>query len=141
LIELNNNLTTTLTTNQIKLNDLKARLEALQKNEEGSGSSFKETIEAIKNGDIEKLKNLKSKVESSQATVSKEDEALKQVCNEFESLLLNQMLSSSLESTDIAGSGVGANIVKGMYIDGISRSSSGQFGLSSMLFEYLSKKS
>ena len=45
----------------------------------------------------------------------------------------------SLRSSNIAGEEVGSDIVKSMYIQAIADKSSGTFGISDMLFDFLSK--
>lgn len=67
------------------------------------------------------------------------DEELKRVSDEFESFFLNQIMDVSLRSTDVAGKGAGSDIIKGMYTQTISQSSAGTFGISSMLYEFLSR--
>ena len=67
------------------------------------------------------------------------DEELKKVANDFESFFLNQIMDVSLRSTKIAGEGAGSDIVKSMYIQSIADKSSGTFGISDMLFDFLSK--
>jgi Rod binding domain-containing protein len=69
----------------------------------------------------------------------KDDAALRQVCNDFEAYFMNQLLSTSLKNTNIAGEGAGSDIIKGMYTDAISQSSSGNMGISEMLFKFLSE--
>ena len=64
---------------------------------------------------------------------------LKKVCNDFESFFMNQLLEISLKTTKVAGEGVGADIFKGMYIDSISKQSSGNLGISDMLYQFLSE--
>ncbi|MFA9373515.1 hypothetical protein [Poseidonibacter sp.] len=67
------------------------------------------------------------------------DEELKRVSDEFESFFLNQIMDVSLRSTDVAGKGAGSDIIKGMYTQTISQSSAGTFGISNMLYEFLSR--
>ena len=69
----------------------------------------------------------------------KSDKALKDVCNNFESFFMNQILEVSLKSTNIAGDGTGSDIIKGMYTDALSQSSSGSMGISDMLYKFLSE--
>lgn len=68
-----------------------------------------------------------------------EDKELREVANSFESFFLNQIMDVSLKSTKIAGEGPGSDIIKGMYLQTISDSSAGTFGISNMLYEFLSK--
>lgn len=68
-----------------------------------------------------------------------EDDALKKVCDNFEAFFLKQLMDVSLKSTKVAGEGPGSDIIQGMYTDTVSQNSSGSFGISSMLYEYLSQ--
>lgn len=70
---------------------------------------------------------------------SKDDKQLKEVCDNFESYFLNQTLDVSLRSTNIAGEGAGSDIIKSMYIQALADSSTGSLGISSMLYEFLTK--
>ncbi len=72
-------------------------------------------------------------------TENLKDKELKRVSNEFEAFFLNQIMDVSLRSTDIAGKGAGSDIIKGMYTQTISESSAGTFGISNMLYEFLSR--
>lgn len=71
--------------------------------------------------------------------VGVQNERLKEVCNEFESFFTQQFLEASLKSTNIAGEGTGSEIIKGMYTEAVAKSSSGTFGISDMLFQFLSE--
>jgi len=64
---------------------------------------------------------------------------LKKVCNDFESFFMTQLLDISLKSTKVAGEGVGADIIKGMYTQNIADQSSGNLGISDMLYKFLSE--
>jgi len=68
------------------------------------------------------------------------DDSLRKVCNNFESFFMNQILEVSLRSTKVAGEGTGSDIIKGMYTDSLSQSSSGSLGISDMLYKFLSEK-
>ena len=57
-----------------------------------------------------------------------EDKELRDVSNNFEAFFINQILETSLKSTSIAGEEAGSDIIKGMYLQSISDSSSGNFG-------------
>lgn len=69
----------------------------------------------------------------------KKDE-LKEVCDNFESFFMQQLLDISLKNTNVAGSGTGNEIIKGMYTENLSKASAGTLGISSILYEFLSKK-
>ncbi len=64
---------------------------------------------------------------------------LEKVCNDFESFFMSQLLDISLKSTKVAGEGVGADIIKGLYTDNIAQQSSGSLGISDMLYKFLSE--
>jgi len=66
-----------------------------------------------------------------------EDKQLKKVANDFESFFLNQIMDVSLKSTKVAGEGAGSDIIKGMYTQTIAENSSGTFGISNMIYEFL----
>ncbi len=70
---------------------------------------------------------------------TKDEEKLKDVCNNFEAFFMNQLLETSLKSSKMAGEGTGSDIVKGMYTDALSQKSSGSLGISDMLFQFLSE--
>lgn len=66
---------------------------------------------------------------------------LKKVCDDFETFFTQQLLDVSLKSTSVAGEGTGSDIIKGMYTENISKNTGGNFGISNMLYQFLSKKS
>lgn len=70
---------------------------------------------------------------------NKNDEQLKNVCNDFESFFINQIMDVSLRDTNIAGEGSGSDIIKGMYTQAVADNSTGSLGISNMLYEFLSK--
>lgn len=72
-------------------------------------------------------------------TENLEDKKLKEVCDDFESFFLNQIMDVSLKTTNIAGEGAGSDIIKGMYTQAIADSSAGSLGISNMLYEFLTK--
>ena len=67
------------------------------------------------------------------------DKNLKNVCDNFESFFMSQLLDISLKSTKVAGEGTGADIIKGLYTENISKQSSGSLGISDMLYKFLSE--
>jgi len=85
-------------------------------------------ISTLQNKDFKNLK-----------TEDLEDKELREVANSFESFFLNQIMDVSLKSTNIAGEGPGSDIIKSMYLQNIADSSSGTFGISNMLYEFLSE--
>lgn len=76
---------------------------------------------------------------NSDSKVLKEDKALRKVSDDFESFFLNEILNVSLQDTDVAGEGIGSDIIKGMYLQTIADKSSGTFGISDMLYDFLSQ--
>ncbi|OCL82939.1 rod-binding protein [Arcobacter porcinus] len=69
-----------------------------------------------------------------------EDKKLREVSNDFESFFINQILSTSLESNStVSGTGAGSDIIKSMYLESIANQSSGTFGISDMLYNFLSQ--
>lgn len=68
-----------------------------------------------------------------------EDTKLREVSNQFESFFLNQILETSLKTASIAGEEAGSDIIKSMYLQSIADSSSGSFGISDMLYQFLSQ--
>ena len=69
----------------------------------------------------------------------KDDKQLKEVCDSFESFFLNQIMDVSLRSNKIAGEGPGSDIIKGMYTQSVADNASGSLGISTMLYEFLTK--
>lgn len=68
-----------------------------------------------------------------------EEKQLKKVSDEFEAYFLKEIMDISLKSTSVAGKGAGSDIIKGMYTQAVSDNSAGSMGISSMLFEFLSR--
>jgi Rod binding domain-containing protein len=69
----------------------------------------------------------------------KKDE-LRVVCDNFESFFSQQLLDISLKNTNIAGSGTGSEIIKGMYTESLATSSTGTLGISDILYKFLEQK-
>lgn len=82
-------------------------------------------------------KDYKKSVESKNLS---EDKALRDVCNDFEAFFMNQILETSLKTSNIAGEGTGSEIFKSMYTDSLSKASAGTLGISDMLYKFLSEK-
>jgi Rod binding domain-containing protein len=80
------------------------------------------------------------KISKSTQNNIQQDKKLKDVCDNFESFFMQQIMDISLQSSNVAGSGTGSDIIKGMYTEAISTNSSGSLGISDMLYRYLSKK-
>jgi len=64
---------------------------------------------------------------------------LKEVCDDFESFFMQQILDVSLKNSTIAGEGTGSEIIKSMYTQSLSKQSSGSLGISDMLYKFLSQ--
>ena len=69
----------------------------------------------------------------------KDNEQLQKVCNDFESFFLNQIMDVSLRSNKIAGEGPDSDIIKGMYTQSVADNATGSLGISTMLYEFLTK--
>lgn len=69
-----------------------------------------------------------------------EDKRLKEVCNDFESFFMQQLLEVSLKSTNVAGEGTGSEIIKGLYTENMTKNSGGSLGISDMLYKFLTEK-
>ena len=95
----------------------------------GSSNLINKDILQVNKFDNVKQNNLKNK----------NDEQLKNVCNDFESFFINQIMDVSLRDTNIAGEGSGSDIIKGMYTQAVADNSTGSLGISNMLYEFLSK--
>lgn len=65
---------------------------------------------------------------------------LRDVCDNFESFFMQQLLDISLKNSTIAGTSTGNEIIKGMYTESISRQSAGTLGISDLLYKFLSEK-
>ncbi len=74
-------------------------------------------------------------------TVSKEDAALKEKTDAFESVIVKQMLDIAMdEKYSLFPDAAGKEIYKSMYTDAISNSVTGSFGYSKMLFDFLKER-
>lgn len=71
---------------------------------------------------------------------NKENAELKKVADDFEAFFLKQIMDISLKNTNIGMEGPGSDIIKGMYTEAISNNSKGSFGISTMLYEFLSEQ-
>ena len=68
-----------------------------------------------------------------------ENKDLKEVCNDFESFFMQQLMDISLRSTNVAGEGTGSDIIKSMYIESVSSNTNGNIGISDMLYGFLTE--
>lgn len=95
----------------------------------------------INSADLLNIAKLKSSNLNSLDKAPSEDKKLREVCNDFESFFMHQILEVSLKNTNVAGDSAGSDIIKGMYTDAISKNSGGSLGISDMLYKFLSEKS
>lgn len=66
---------------------------------------------------------------------------LREQTDKFESILIKTLLDTSMKFEDpLYGKDAGNKIYNSMYNEEIAKASSGGFGFSNMLFDYLSKK-
>lgn len=93
----------------------------------------------INSNNLVDISTLQNKDFKNLNTENLENKELREVANSFESFFLNQIMDVSLKSTNIAGEGAGSDIIKSMYIQNIADSSAGTFGISDMLYDFLSK--
>ena len=82
---------------------------------------------------------LQSKDFTNVNTKNAEDKALRKASDDFESFFTQQLLDISLKSTKMAGGGTGSDIVKGMYTETLSKTTGGAFGISDILYKFLSE--
>jgi len=82
---------------------------------------------------------LQSKDFSNVNTKNAEDKALRKVSDDFETFFSQQLLDISLKSTKMAGGGTGSDIVKGMYTEAMAKTTGGTFGISDILYKFLSE--
>ena len=82
---------------------------------------------------------LQSKDFNNVNTNNLEDKELRKVADDFESFFSQQILDISLKSTKMAGGGTGSDIVKGMYIEAMSKTTGGTLGISDILYKFLSE--
>ena len=70
--------------------------------------------------------------------ISNDDKMLKEQTDNFESILIKQLLDNSLKTDNaLFPKQAGSEIYQSMYNDAISKEVSGGFGFSKMLFEFL----
>lgn len=68
-----------------------------------------------------------------------QEDSLRKVCDDFESFFTQQFLDVSLKNSKLAGEETGSEIIKGLYTEALSKNSSGTFGISDMLYKFLSE--
>ncbi|APW66392.1 hypothetical protein LPB137_11295 [Poseidonibacter parvus] len=93
----------------------------------------------INSNNLVDISTLQNKDFKNLNTENLENKELREVANSFESFFLNQIMDVSLKSNNIAGEGPGSDIIKSMYLQNIADNSAGSFGISNMLYEFLSK--
>ena len=73
---------------------------------------------------------------------SKDDTILKEQTDAFEAIMIKQLLDDSLKSENtLFPKQAGSEIYKSMYNDAVSKSVSGGFGFSQLLYDYLKENS
>jgi Rod binding domain-containing protein len=84
----------------------------------------------------------KAKLQSlSNAKTPLDKERLKEQTDQFEAIMIKQLLDISLDtSVSLYGHTPGEDIYKSMYTDAISRQVTGSFGYSQLLYDYLTQK-
>jgi len=70
--------------------------------------------------------------------INKKDK-LKETTNQFEAIYVKKMLDIAYRDSSLGGTGPGKEIIKDMYLDELSKSSNGSFGISSILYKNLKK--
>ncbi len=69
-----------------------------------------------------------------------EQQKTKQVCSEFESMIIKKMLESMMSNTKMFGSGFGGSFYQGMFQEAIAESVAKQgIGVGDMLFQHMEK--
>jgi peptidoglycan hydrolase FlgJ len=80
----------------------------------------------------------KAKLDALKLKGSKDDAKLKEQTDAFESLFVKQILDEGMKMNDtLFPKSAGSDIYKSMYTDTISKSMTGGFGYSKLLFDYL----
>jgi len=81
--------------------------------------------------------NINNVLKSTHNVKNASNNKLREASDSFESFFVQQMLEISTKNLHLAGEGTGSEIIKGMYIETISRTSSGGVGISDMIYNYL----
>ena len=69
----------------------------------------------------------------------RQTDKLKEATDKFEAIYVKKMLEIAYKDSSLGGEGPGKDIIKGMYLDELSKSSNGAFGISSLLYKNLHK--
>lgn len=70
-----------------------------------------------------------------------EQQKIKQVCTDFETMIIKKMLESMMSNTKMFGSGFSGSFYQGMFQDAIAESIAKQgIGVSKMLFQQIENK-
>lgn len=81
-----------------------------------------------------------SKLSSVKQELTPEQQKTKQVCSEFESMIIKKMLEAMMSNTKMFGTGFGGSFYQGMFQDAIAESIAKQgTGLGNMLFQQMEK--
>lgn len=67
----------------------------------------------------------------------KVDMGIKKSTDAFEAIFVKRILDVAYKNSSIGGTGPGKEIIKGMYLDELSKSSNGTMGISKMLYNNL----
>ena len=87
---------------------------------------------------IDTCSALRQSVSMPTITGNSDDEKLRQQTDAFESVLIKTLLDTSMkDSNDFFGKDAGDKIYQSMYRQELSNASSGSFGFSQMLFDFL----
>jgi Rod binding domain-containing protein len=68
-----------------------------------------------------------------------QQDKLKLACDDFEAFFMQQFLDISLKNSKIAGNDTGSEIIKGMYVESLSKVGAGDVGISDILYQYLTR--
>jgi hypothetical protein len=86
------------------------------------------------------LMDNKFKAFSKQDISNMKQDKLKLACDDFEAFFMQQFLDISLKNSKLAGEAVGNEIIKGMYVESLSKVGAGNVGISDILYNYLTNK-
>jgi Rod binding domain-containing protein len=82
-------------------------------------------------------KNVASLLKSQNIQKDTSNAKLREASDSFESFFVQQMLEISMKNLNIAGEQTGSKIMKGMYIETMSKSTAGSMGISDLVYDYL----
>jgi Rod binding domain-containing protein len=89
---------------------------------------------------VSQISNDNRPLGNNKSRLAPEQAQLKKACNEFEALMVRQMLETMSSSTEFFGKGFGGDFYQSMFLDEISKQIAEQgLGLSKMLYSQLDK--